>query len=429
MHPHRTQEQCDALADAIDLVSLFSNCIESLNLIHPAHEGQHSEELLLSQLEIQQSRLLIWGGTLGITSPPAITKITQAVPLHPGNWNPEPDKPTNFDARDPRLDDPSMRKVIAVALSAMIEPIREFSKTQIMMVYGLAHHQTATATSSNNNADPPTRDDFRLEAFREKHTLLRDVAASFPRMPKRVHAPPKQSWEIQDQAKFPALLRLVRENIDYLIQLMDVQPQVDRAMKLDVRAMGWHPSDDEVRITRDTWKLSLLKEASETEYPEYSYAAQEALDNIMDEWKGTQAYEPQPDHLNAPIGETFLHAPSREVSPERYADRAKKPTSGGLFPSRPKFMRMFSGKSSKKSPTSSGSVTPITRPSTPVRSNTEYWSSSSKAVESLDPPRSSSIHGDSDLARIQTWEDLNRTNTLASQISRHDQYPGLKGKR
>lgn len=361
---------------------------------------------------IQQARLLIWGGILGITSPPAITGITQAIPLHPGNWNPEPDKPTNFDTRDDRLDDPVMRKIIAIALSAIVEPIKQYSRAQIMSVYGLAHYDGATKP----NSEQPALDENRLEAFREKHTLLREVAKTFPNMPKRKHEPPKQSWAIQDQNKFPALLKLIRENIDYLIQLMDVQARVDRAMKLDVRAMGWHPSDDIVRISRNTWKLSLMKEASETEYPEYSDAAQEALDNIMDQWKGTQAYASRPDHMNAPIVRTILHSPSREVSPERYADKSKK--QGGLLGFRPKFLRMFSGKSSEKVP--SIAATPL-RPDGPARSNSEWQAPKA----SLDPPRSNSIHGDNDLERTHTYESLNRTNTLTSQISRHDQFPGL----
>ncbi|KAF1351432.1 prion-inhibition and propagation, helo domain-containing protein, partial [Delphinella strobiligena] len=262
---------------ALALVSLFGNCIESINLIHPAHEGLHTEEILLSQLGIQQARLLIWGDILGLSSPPAVTGITHAVPLHPGAWNPEPDKPVNFGPRDARLENQGLRMLITDALNGIVEPIRDFSRTKMLHTYGLEHYFVA----SNLPKEQAALVNFRLDAFREKHTLLRDVATTqFPNMAKRKHEPPKQSWAVHDQTKFAALLTLIRENVDYLIQLMDLQSRVDRSMKLDIRAMGWHPSDDIVRISRDTWKLSLMREATEDMYPEYSDAAQEALDNI-----------------------------------------------------------------------------------------------------------------------------------------------------
>ena len=447
------EDQAFALGEALFLVGLFSDCIESMSLIHATHEGSHSEELLMAQLEIQKNRLLIWGDIVGISSPPASTGITQAIPLHPGDYNPEPDRPVNFGPRDARLEDRNERHLVKEALEGIVEPIRFSNRHTMLLMYGLDTYHPPHTHSEDDGHEA-----FRLQGFREKHTLLRDVSQSFPNVPHRKHTPPKQSWAIADQAKFALLLTLIRENVDYLIKTFAVQARVDRSMKLDIRAMGWHPSEDMSRISRNTWKLSLLNQASEVLYPEYSDAAQEALDNIMDQWKGTQGYLPRPDHLNPLIETAILHSPSqsRAPSPERYP--VKK---GGLLSIRPKIIRMFSGKSpsgtsspkgytaSKPDPmalhralaaasakhksgssspnSKSGESTP-SRPTGPSRTHSLLGGRSGHE-EYSDPPRSNSIHGDDDLTRQRTYESLSdvleRTETLTSQISRHDMYKGV----
>lgn len=417
------QDSASDLAKALHLAHMFNNSIDVVGLIHAAHDGVHSEELLLSQLGIQQARLLIWGDVLGITSPPASTGITHAVPLHPGALNPEPDRPVFFGVRDSRLNDPRTRHSIEQALSGIVEPIAEWNRTKLHTVYGLQHFK---GTAVKPAADQPALDTFRREAFGEKLALLTEVAASFPHLPKAPKSKfPRTPWSIADETKFRAFLLLIRENVDYLIQLVDIQSKVDRSMKMDIRALGWHPSEDLDRSARDTWKLSLLREASEDEYPEYSDAAQEALDNIFDQWKGSAGYAARSDHLNRPIANTVLHPSSREVSPEENDNNAQKHQhqhkKGGLFAfSRPKFMRKFSNKSGNTSGSNSGGTTP-TKPAGPKRANSEWAPLRNLSIEEQ-AQRSKSIHGDVDLERTQTLEDLARTHTLTSMVSRHDQY-------
>lgn len=406
------------LAKALHLAHMFSNCIDVVGLIHPAHDGLHSEELLLSQLGIQQARLLIWGDILGITTPPVSTGITHAVPLHPGALNPEPDRPVYFGNRDSRLDDPRTRYSIEQALAGIVEPIAEWGRAKLTAVYGLQHFK---GTQVQPIVDQPALDTFRLEAFGEKLALLTEVAASFPHLPKQHHKTkvPKQLWSIVDESKFATFLLLIRENVDYLIQLLDIQSKVDRSMKMDIRALGWHPSEDLNRSARDTWKLSLLREASEEEYPEYSDASQEALDNIFDQWKGSEGYAARSDHLNRRIAKTVLHPSSRDVSPDEEHQKGKK----GLFAKRPKFLRMFSGKSGSGhgSGKAGGLAVPVSRPG-PVRANSEWAPARLTSMSEDQTQRSHSIHGDVDLERTQTLEDLAKTHTLTSMISRHDQY-------
>jgi len=360
---------------------------------------------------------------VGITSPPASTGITQAVPLHPGAYNPEPDRPVNFVPRDARLDDRQNRRVVEDALQGIADPIKRTDRATMLQTYGLQHFYLPPRLANNAEDVAAARENSRLESLREKHTLLRDVCVAFPEVKPRRHEVPKQSWNIQDTQKFAALLTLIRENVDYLIKFMDVQSRVDRAMSLDIRAMGWHPSEDMVRISRNTWKLSLLNQAAEELYPEYSNAAQEALDNITDQWKGTQGYTPRPDNLNPVIEKAVLHSPShsRANSPERSSKK------GGLFGFRPKIFGMFSSGSDHKSHDHHSD------PSTPIQSSGPARSNSLSGVtpankRALDPPRSQSIHGDNDLERTRTYESLDRglsrMDTLSSQISRHDMFPG-----
>lgn len=48
-----------------------------------------------------------------------------------------------------------------------------------------------------------------------------------------------QHWIVHDVAKFNDFVRTVR--VDGLIALMGVKEQVDRGMKTDIKAFGWHP--------------------------------------------------------------------------------------------------------------------------------------------------------------------------------------------
>ncbi|KAH0323117.1 hypothetical protein KCU71_g3256, partial [Aureobasidium melanogenum] len=406
-----------ALSDAYTLADLFADCVESINLIHGNHEESHSEEILTSQFGIEQARLLIWGDAVGICSPPASLGITSAIPKHPGALNPEPDKALYFGTRDVRLDDPRFRQRVEDSLHAIASPMTHLTKAKMFQTYGLDLFKGSPKVRENHMLAP---NPFRLQAFREKFELLDEVVTSYPHAKAHKHfgVNKKMAWQIMDVAKASDLCTLIREKVDYLVQLMDVQSKVDKAMRYDVRAMGWHPSEDMNATIRDTLKLSLLVEASEALYPEYSTAAQEALDNVTDQWKGSHGYDAMmSEHHNPTIHKTASHTMlAQPIRPSQEASRPtisppKTPKKGKLLGAlRPKLTRLFSGKSMEK-------LTPAV--ADPSRSKSESGPSGGANGDPLEPIRSKSLAND-DLTHV-----LTRNATLDSMISRHDQYPGL----
>ncbi|KAF2479992.1 prion-inhibition and propagation-domain-containing protein, partial [Neohortaea acidophila] len=262
------------LTGVIVLASLFSNCVEAFNLIHPSQRWDKQEQLLITALGLQQARLLIWGDTVGISSPPP-TVTDRAIPKHPSAAYPDLNEPTFFSARDPALDQPDTRQKVDEALSALVERSAHTSREEMMELYGLRPPKRFTVEYQ------PALDGNRLESFRERHELLKEVAESYAHLNTRRNSSIVAStWAVSDYAKFADFIKLTQEKVDYLIELTDSQERVDRAMCMDIRALGWHLSADRARVAHDRSKLILVLEYSRQEYPQYVDAVNIALRNI-----------------------------------------------------------------------------------------------------------------------------------------------------
>ncbi|EME44415.1 hypothetical protein DOTSEDRAFT_129721, partial [Dothistroma septosporum NZE10] len=262
------------LTGAVALASLFSSCVEAFGLIHPQHKWEKEEQLLLTRLGLQQARLLIWGQVLGISSPPAAV-TNRAVPKYPSGAYPDVKEPTFFDARDPRLDDPNVRTAIEHALSAIVDRSSHLTREEMMAKFGLKPPKRYSTTYQ------PAMDTARLETFREKWELLREVAETYAHInTRRNNSIIIQSWMIADISKFSAFIAMTQEKVDYLIELMDVKEKVDRGLRMDIRIFGWHVVPDRARTAQDVSKLRLLQEVCKQDYPEYLVATKQALENI-----------------------------------------------------------------------------------------------------------------------------------------------------
>jgi hypothetical protein len=51
---------------AVALASLFSSCVECFDYIDAAHSFGLDYELLVTKLEVEKTRFLIWGDTVGL---------------------------------------------------------------------------------------------------------------------------------------------------------------------------------------------------------------------------------------------------------------------------------------------------------------------------------------------------------------------------
>ena len=147
----------------------------------------------------------------------------------------------------------------------------------------------------------PALDTNRLEGFREKYALLQDLVkqtggrASI----KRNMSMTTSHWTVRNCDRFSEYVRIVRTEVDALIELLDVKEQVDRGTRSDIKCMAWHPDLTGPVVKQDWEKLRLIRmssfvirtklisagEACEVDYPEYVPVCDTALQYIIEELK------------------------------------------------------------------------------------------------------------------------------------------------
>ncbi|OQN96905.1 hypothetical protein B0A48_17459 [Cryoendolithus antarcticus] len=288
-HADPTPDHEGALLSVLTLASLYSTTVEAFGLIRAAGKWSHDEQLLLTRLGIQQARLLTWGDALGIASPPK-SVTTSAVPKHPSAAYPDLTEPTFFTPRDPRLDEEGVREAVEGALNAIVDRSSHLTREEMMDKFGLKPPKKLTG-----HVYQPALDTTRLEGFREKYELLKEVAETYAGLQTTQRSASitlPSAWIISDGVRFAEFLRLTQEKIDSLVELLGVKDAVDRGLKMDIRGFGWHLTADRTRIAQDVSKLRLIMEACEGDYPEYLGAVDQALVNIDREER--ERYMPSP---------------------------------------------------------------------------------------------------------------------------------------
>ncbi|EMD61919.1 hypothetical protein COCSADRAFT_38717 [Bipolaris sorokiniana ND90Pr] len=280
--PPGTKTKAQMLTDVFSLASQFSTCVEAFNRIHPTKDHDHAQKVALAKLGIQQGRLLIFGDAVGISAPPA-TIARHMIPSHPGITNPDPTLPVNFGVRDPRLDEEVINAKIRRALHEIAGRPSNMSRDELMSVYGLKSPKTFS------KAEYPALDSNRLEGFREKYGLLKDLLTQTGARSslKRNLSMTTSHWQVKDTARFNEYVKTVRTEVDALIDLMGVKEQVDRGIRSDLKSMGWHPDLTGPTVRQDWEKLRLIREACEVDYPEYIEVIDKALQYISQELKET----------------------------------------------------------------------------------------------------------------------------------------------
>jgi len=382
--------------EALALAQLFSTCVECFGLIHPRSEWDHQQRLSVAKLGIQQGRLLAWGDMVGILD------ISES--------------------RDSRLEDPEMRKTIETALQDIIDrPANSDRETQFAK-YGLKPPKRFS------NASQPALDIARIESFRERLEILQQQRWQV----RRGMSITISHWMVYDNDKFQHYLALIKEKVDFLVGLMGVEDKVHRAMRHDIRALGWHPVFTKTKASSDMSKLRLIKEACAGEYPQYAEATQDALDYLDKEWKDSfqEAREEQIQSSGSEIpgAAAYMLSQSRQWNSSSQRRKSKSPSLLKLL--RPRSWRKSSrddtpeqGRSMSHTPTSN------TEPPTPPLSPDKERSKSIAAPQSADAPpdtASVSIGEDEAMTRIKTAEGgvvgTTAVEPVTSMISRHDMW-------
>jgi hypothetical protein len=272
------KSKAQILTDVFSLATQFSTCVEAFNLIHPSKDHDHAQKVALAKLGLQQGRLLIFGDAVGISAPPA-TIARHMIPSHPGLTNPDPHLPVNFGVRDSRLDEELINAKIRRALHEIAGRPSNMSRDELMNVYGLKSPKTFS------RLEYPALDTNRLEGFREKYALLKDLMSQTGARAslKRNMSMTTSHWTVKDTMRFSEYVKVVRTEVDALIDLMGVKEQVDRGTRSDLKSMGWHPDLTGPMVRQDWGKLRLIREACEVDYPEYIEVIDKALQYITEE--------------------------------------------------------------------------------------------------------------------------------------------------
>ncbi|KAF2720733.1 hypothetical protein K431DRAFT_225683 [Polychaeton citri CBS 116435] len=432
------------LTGVIILAALYSNCVEAFNLIHPGPKWVKDEQLELAKLGIVQARLLIWGDIMGITSPPR-SVTNRAVPRHPSAAYPDVKEPTFFTARDHRLDEPAFRTQVEDALNAIADRSAGLSREQMMEKFGLKPPKKFI------NRYQPATDVNRLEGFREKYELLQEVAETYARInTSRQGSIAAQAWQIADTTRFATFIKLTQEKVDLLIQISDVEERVNRAIRVDIRALGWHLTADRTRIAQDISKLRLIQEAHKDEYPVAVRACNEALANIEREKRENaedmaEKLEPtQPHQHNLPKSNGHLETKSdkhgkrpglfgifrsfrKDKHPEFRTRNASVAAQGGSDDAGPERSLSHPGHATDGPEVGDGDDD-FTAPLTAVRSKSlgdiqaPYGSIDDELSNRLGRVNTNSTGSDVDGLDTPQLEQM---ETLKSMISRHDQFHGI----
>jgi hypothetical protein len=274
------KSKAQILTDVFSLATQFSTCVEAFNLIHPSKDHDHAQKVALAKLGLQQGRLLIFGDAVGISAPPA-TIARHMIPSHPGLTNPDPHLPVNFGVRDARLDEDVINAKVRRALHEIAGRPTNMSRDELMNVYGLKSPKTFS------RVEYPALDTNRLAGFREKYALLKDLMSQTGARAslKRNLSMTTSHWTVRDTTRFNEYVKVVRTEVDALIDLMGVKELVDRGTRSDLKSMGWHPDLTGPMVRHDWEKLRLIREACVVDYPEYLEVIDKALQYISEEIK------------------------------------------------------------------------------------------------------------------------------------------------
>jgi hypothetical protein len=261
--------------------------------------------------------------------------------------------------------------------------------------------------------EQPALDTNRLEGFREKFGLLQDLVrqSGIRATLKRGTSMTMTHWTVRDASRFDVFVRTVKLEVDGLIALMGVKEQVDRGMRTDIKALGWHPDLAGPVVRQDWEKLRLIREAVAIDYPEYVEVAENALKYIKEELMGSKLADkraelklpPLPAPTPAPVS-----APSSAPASRRNSSAQKSAINSTVHPikqsvktpdkeKRPGFLSAFRFKSwSKNSKTRSKNFAQPTSNEDPHRSLSADMGGSKNEEEkeedlTLEPVRSKSM--------------------------------------
>lgn len=235
----------------VALASLFSTCIECFDYFKAGQALEEDFELLLVKLDVEKTRLLIWGNAVGVLKPEG-------------------------DGRVSELNDSQKAILIGRCLESIKSLLSDTDKFQNL--YGL---QSTTDTEKNPQSHR-SHNILSINSMSVFRTSYRRFWARFAGSQSHPTLVKRTRWAIHDKTKFEGLINHLKDLIDGLNQVALVRREIqDQIMH-----------DDIVSIL-DISNLQLIESACEGTYTTLSKAASNVISEFgtidrrnIEEWLG-----------------------------------------------------------------------------------------------------------------------------------------------
>ncbi|KAH0542808.1 hypothetical protein FGG08_002856 [Glutinoglossum americanum] len=225
----------EPLSLPVGLASLFSTCIECFGYFKASQRIERDLEILLVKLDIEKTRLLIWGNSIGIL---AVESEKRVAPL----------------------EELAIGKKVEKWLECILSLLSDTNMLQ--KDYGIT------------NAPEPAKPHHGATNFLSLNSM-EIFGASYKRFWVRHAAQPrkqtilsKTKWAIYEKTKFENLINHLRDLIDSLYQILPV----DREKQDEVMR-------DDISLIDSLSQLQLVQEAFGDSYPTWSIMASSVIDS------------------------------------------------------------------------------------------------------------------------------------------------------
>ena len=230
-------EPCGLALGVIGLASLFTTCVECFDYVEVGRTYGRDYEVLLTKLEVEKTRFLIWGDTVGIIEPRDNVRGLTVNNLH-------------------------ITSTIERILGS-IQAIFTDSET-VLSRYGLeplppASNQYRAITGLSSNL---------MDRCRDSYAKFLNRAGRFQR---KTTATAKIRWAIRDRSKFMVMISDLKDLIDGLMAIMpSAQSEERRILREQIDSIS------------DIASLRLLQDACADDYVDCSGTASICIGSAVD---------------------------------------------------------------------------------------------------------------------------------------------------
>ena len=302
------QDQEAVLFSVIALASLFYNTVQGFGNIHSSQNDERDEKILLTQLGVEQARLMIWGDIVGILSPPA--SLLAHAPYPTDGTHSLYNGP-----RDARLEEDDMRRQIEDLLHQLSHTLSDASQEEIAKVHGLKSWHRGIA----HTLEQPAVDTNRVSGLEAKYAEVLDIASTKSAL-ERPRRSAMTQWVIFDTIRFTNFVKSTKSKVDKLVALLGTvtEAEVERNLIADIQKLGEHPENAHDQVSRsaerDLAKLKFIIKACKGRYPTFVAEAQHAQQRIAEE-SGTGKEQSKHQWLSMPkLPDAMKSAPSSPTS-------------------------------------------------------------------------------------------------------------------